>query len=97
MCCAIALLALIGPRAAIFFYWLFDPTRWSVAFSGSFIVPFLGFLFLPWTTLMYVLVWTVGGLTPVSWFLVGFAFVVDLVTWAGGGWRNRYRVQTYYH
>ena len=51
MCCLAASLLLLGPRFGILIWWLFDPARWSLAFD-TFILPFLGFLFLPWTTLM---------------------------------------------
>ena len=54
MCLFLSLL-LFGPRVVIIFWWLIEPARWSLAYD-SFILPFLGFLFLPWTTLMYVLV-----------------------------------------
>ena len=54
MCCGIALLGIIGPRAAILFWWLTDPARWAVTFGNSALIPILGFLFLPWTTIMYV-------------------------------------------
>ena len=57
MCCAFALLAILGPRALIFFWWLADPARWSVTFNNQVLVPVLGFVFLPWTTVMYVVFW----------------------------------------
>ncbi len=59
MCCGIAILGILGPRALIFFWWLMDPARWSVTFGGEALLPALGFLFLPWTTIMYVAV--LGG------------------------------------
>ena len=53
--CLFLILLLFGPRSVIVVWWLLQPLRWDATF-GSFIVPFLGFLILPWTTLMmYVL------------------------------------------
>ena len=85
MPCVIALFALIGPRVALVFTWLFsnmisraiDP--WYVAF--------LGFVLLPWTTLAYVVFYDLGAgreVTGFEWFFVGLAFVADIATYAGG-------------
>ena len=65
MCCLFAILVLVGPRAAILVWWLFDQIRWAAAFD-TFIWPLLGFLFLPWTTLVYVLVFP-GGIDGFDW------------------------------
>jgi hypothetical protein len=52
----------------------------------SWIVPFLGFFLLPWTTLAYAVMWSVGtnGVTGFEWFLVILAFFVDLGSYAEG-------------
>lgn len=94
MCCAIAILGLIGPRALIFFWWLVDPARWSLVFDGL-LVPLLGFVFLPWTTLAYVALWAVGGLSPIGWLLIALAFLIDLGSFGGGAFGNRNRVSRY--
>ena len=94
MCCAITVLALLGPRALIIFWWLVDPARWNVTF-GSALIPILGFLFLPWTTIMYVLFWSVGGLDFVGWLFVALALVLDIGTYTGGAYGNRDQVSNY--
>ena len=53
--CLFFLLLLFGPRLVDVLWWLFDPLRWHAVF-GTFLVPLLGVIFLPWTTLVYVLV-----------------------------------------
>ncbi len=54
MPCLFALIAVLSPRFALLLLWLFSP--WvDKAFAGFFL-PLLGLVFLPWTTLMYVLV-----------------------------------------
>ena len=95
MCCALALLGLLGPRALLLFSWLIDPVRWNVAFNGQVLLPVLGFLFLPWTTLMFVLFSTVGGLDTVGWLFVALGVVLDVGTY-GGGVGNRGRIQSSY-
>jgi hypothetical protein len=85
MPCLAALLALISPRLALFAVWIFSD--WLDAFD-SWIVPVLGFFFLPWTTLAYAAMWAAGTPNAVhgfDWFIVVLAFVVDIGSYAGGG------------
>src|ERR1044072_4694422 len=90
MCLFLSLL-LFGPRIVIIFWWTAEPLRWSAAFDTS-ILPFLGFLFLPWTTLMYVLV-SPGGLDGLDLLWIGLAVAADLASYAGGGLGGRGRVR----
>jgi len=83
--CLIALFALIGPRVALVFTAIFSDMI-SRAID-SLIVAFLGFLFLPWTTLAYVVFYDVGSgreVRGIEWFLVGLAFLVDIGSYVGG-------------
>jgi hypothetical protein len=87
MPCLIALFALIGPRVALVFTAIFS-NMISRAID-SWLVAFLGFLFLPWTTLAYVIFYDVGAgrqVTGIEWFLVGLAFVADLGSYVSGRW-----------
>jgi hypothetical protein len=87
--CLVVLIALLSPRLALFFVWLFSNLL-SRAFESS-LVPLLGFFVLPWTTLMYALMWDSGSrVIGFEWFLVTFAFLLDLSSYAGGG---RYRTR----
>ena len=91
MCCFFTALFLLGPRAAIVIWWLLQPVRWNAAFD-TFIVPFLGFIFLPWTTLAWAVAYApVGGVTGFGWFIVIFAFAVDLMTHIGSAQARRQR------
>ena len=78
MCLLLAIFVLLGPRALIFFWWLVEPQRWSVTFQSAF-VPVIGLLFLPWTTIIYVLVWL--------WLGIGLA--VDIASYGSSEWGNR--------
>lgn len=91
MCCLITVLGLLGPRAAIFFWWLFDPARWNQAFHGFYLWPILGFVFLPWTTLAWVVVAPHGIAAGFDWLIVVIGFLFDLAMWTGGGYGNRRR------
>jgi hypothetical protein len=87
--CLFLILLLFGPRSVIVIWWLLQPVRWDAAF-GSFIVPFLGFLLLPWTTLMYVIV-APGGLVGLDVLWMGLAVLADIASYTGGGVYGRRR------
>ena len=84
MGCFAALLALISPRLALFFIWIFSDLL-GRAFEEWY-VPLLGFFLLPWTTLAYAVMWSSSdGVLDFEWFIVILAFFFDLASWAGGG------------
>src|SRR4029079_12454217 len=57
MGCLFAIFAGCFPRLGTFIIWLARPECFSDAFNDSWFVPLIGVIFLPLTTLMYVLVW----------------------------------------
>jgi hypothetical protein len=70
--------AIMAPRVALGVMWYFGD-RVDKAFEGWF-VPALGLIFLPYATIMYVLLWSQrGGVEGAEWFLVGIAGAVDVV------------------
>ena len=79
--CLIILLLVLGPRAVIIVWWLFEPGQWNAAF-GTFLIPLIGFLLLPWTTLVYVFV-APGGLVGLDYLWLALALVADLSSHAG--------------
>jgi hypothetical protein len=92
MCCMFTTLVLFGPRLAILIWWLINPLRFAAAFS-TFILPLLGFLFLPWTTLMYLIVWSpVQGIWGFDWVWLAIGVLADIGMHAGGAWRHRERI-----
>lgn len=87
MGCLIALMALIGPRVALLFTWIF--TNLVDRAFESFVVPLLGLIFLPWTTFLYVLVDNpVEGVSFLGWLIVVLGFLADLGSY-GAGARSR--------
>ena len=87
MCCVLALLAFLGPRLAIFLLWLFT-NYLNRAFDG-FLLPFLGFLFLPWTTIAFAIAQNeFGGPNGIGVLIIVIGFLVD-VGILGGGARSR--------
>jgi ABC-type Na+ efflux pump permease subunit len=70
--------------------WLFTDLL-SRSFE-SWIVPFLGFFLLPWTTLAYAVMWASSdGVNGFEWFIVVLAFLVDLGAFAGSSRRREAR------
>ena len=84
MPCLIALAALISPRLALFFVWIFSDIL-SGAYD-SWILPVIGFFLLPWTTLAYAVMWDAGTnrVSGFEWFIVALAFLGDLASYVGG-------------
>ena len=92
MCCFYTVLIFLGPRFASIIWWIANPVRW-VSAAGAFdsaIWPILGILFVPWTTLMYVLI-SPGGVVSWDWLWLGLAVLGDIGMYAGGGVGNRDR------
>jgi hypothetical protein len=88
MGCLVFLFALISPRVALVVTWLLTNVL-SRAYDGL-IVPILGFLLLPWTTLAYAWMYDSGRTVEgIEWFLVGAAAVFDLGSYVGGSRSRR--------
>lgn len=78
MPCLFAIFAAVTPRLALLFYWIARPNMVSAAFN-TWIWPLLGLIFLPFTTLFYVLLWTPGiGVTGWDWMWILLAALLDL-------------------
>lgn len=85
-------------RIILLTFWLSRPVQWTAAFNGSWLLPCLGFLFLPFTTLVYVWLQT-GAPGPIQgwdWLWLGLAVVVDVVSTASAGYSNRDRIPAGY-
>jgi hypothetical protein len=90
--CLFAILAGMFPRVAFGVFWIARPSVVDAAF-GSFIWPLLGLIFVPFTTLMYVILWTPGtGISGSDWLWIGIAFVLDLGHYSYSAYGNRDKV-----
>jgi hypothetical protein len=87
VCCVLILLAFFTPRIVLFVLWLFT-NYLSRAFDG-FVLPLLGFFFLPATTLAYAIAQNeLGGLNGLGLVVVLIGLAVDIGL-LGGGARQR--------
>jgi hypothetical protein len=94
MCCIFTILIFLGPRFAGIVWWLAQPVRWvgnsNVSAFDSIIWPILGLIFLPWTTLMWVII-VPGGILWWEWIFLILAVIIDVGAYGGGGYGNRDR------
>ena len=93
-CCLFASILAGAPRLASIMWWLFRPNYWFAAFAGWPIVwwlwPTAGILLLPWTTLMYAIVYP-QGLSVINWIFLGLALAMDIGSYGGGAYANQHR------
>jgi hypothetical protein len=87
MCCFFTSLVLIGPRFAILIWWLYEPVRWQNAFN-NFIWAFLGLIFVPWTTMMYVAV-APNGLVGFDWVWIGLGVFADIASYSYSSYTHK--------
>ncbi len=83
-------------RIMLLFVWIARPAMMNATFS-TFILPCLGFMFLPFTTLMYVfLMQGVGTIQGLDWLWLFLAVILDFATIGGAGAANRNRIPAGY-
>jgi hypothetical protein len=93
MGCLFVLIAALSPRLAVLLMWIF--TSWVDRAFGPIIWPILGpilgIIFLPLTTLMYVILWNTGGrgVTGWEWIFVIVAVFADLASYGGSAYGRR--------
>ncbi len=91
--CLLTGILTLAPRLVLLFVWLFTD-RINATFAGI-LIPLLGFLFLPFTSLAYILVWNAqSGVSGAAWLLVGGGFLFDIGTYALSRYASRLRIQT---
>jgi hypothetical protein len=89
--CFLLLLILLSPRVALVLMWIFS-TYLQRAFHGGLLLPLLGFIFLPLTTIVYA--WELNSRMPMAgvnllWLLI--AVIIDLGGLGGGAHRQSRR------
>jgi hypothetical protein len=86
--CVFSLIAVGAPRLALVFVWIF--TNMVTRAFDTFVLPLLGLVFLPWTTLFYVLAYDpLAGVTGIGWAFVILGFFFDISSYLGSGYGGR--------
>jgi hypothetical protein len=94
MGCLFLIIMMLSPRLGIILLWLF--TNYVNTAFNTWIWPLLGLVFLPWTTLLYILVSApAGGITFWGWLLVALGLVSDLASHTNA-FSNRDQARSYY-
>ncbi len=89
MCCFFTALLLAGPRLAVLVWWIISPAYIAAAFDSWFWA-ILGLIFLPWTILMYLVIFP-GGIVGFDWIILGLGIFADMAGYFGS-YRNKARV-----
>ena len=80
-------------RIMLLMFWIARPAQMNLAFN-TFIIPCIGFMFLPITTMVYV--WLLQGvgnsIQGLDWLWLILAVLLDISTIAGAGAANRDRL-----
>jgi hypothetical protein len=85
-CCLTTIFLVLISRIAILLWWLADSQHFTLAFNNmvfpAWFWTLAGGIFLPWTTLAYLLVFQ-GGIGEYKWIVLGVAFLIDLAGHGG--------------
>jgi len=88
MPCLFAIIGAFAPRLAFVLLWIFTPLV-SRVFNNA-VLPILGLIFLPFTTLFYVLVVnSLGSHNIWGWLLILIGFLLDLRNYSDLNSRRR--------
>ena len=83
-------------RIALLIFYFSRPVAWNATFQGGFLLPCLGFLFLPFTTLVYAwMMQGVGQIQGADWLWLGLAVLCDVASLASAGYANRNSIPGY--
>lgn len=91
--CLFGIFGALAPRLALILLWLARPVYFNAVFGSGFLAC-IGFLFLPFTTLIYALLAepTLGrgvGLNFLDWIILIFAFLIDIGAVGGAAYANK--------
>jgi hypothetical protein len=78
--CLLAFGAAVAPRLILIFAWIFG-RRWDLVWGDNWILPILGIIALPYTTIMYMLSWSPGGLEGFDWVWIALGVMLDVMKW----------------
>jgi hypothetical protein len=95
MGCIFAVFTFLFPRFGFLMVWIARPKLVDAAFD-TFLIPFFGVMVLPFTTLMYVILYAPNGIDGSDWIWIGIAVFFDVAN-LGGSYVQRERVTSGYH
>lgn len=78
--CALAFAASVAPRVVLILAWIFSE-RWDRVWDTWF-WPLLGIILAPYTTIMYLLVYSPTGIQGWDWMWIGLGVLLDIMKWS---------------
>ena len=85
------MIAISAPRVALVILWLVQRWRFESVFDGI-LIPLLGVIFLPFTTLVYLFL-APGGIVDYEWIIIALAVFADLASYSSGAYSGRKRLK----
>ena len=79
--CLLAFGASVAPRVVLILAWIFSD-RWAVVWKGDWLLALLGIIFVPYTTIMYMLTWSATGIQGWDWMWILLGLALDFMKWA---------------
>ena len=78
------------PAGGLLIWWLMNPARFSLVYNNL-ILPIIGTIFLPVTTLTYTFIYKpgFGGPVGLDWLWLVIALIVDTSLYGGGAYSRR--------
>ena len=96
MPCLFLFIAAAFPRLGTILLWIARPVMVNAAFNNRWLIPIAGIIFLPFTTLMYVILWQPAGLlTGWDWFWLVLAVIIDISHWSSSAYQGRNYIPGY--
>lgn len=78
--CLLAFGLAVAPRAVLVLAWIFSE-RWTIVWGGDVLMPLLGIVFVPYTTVMYMLTWSPTGIEGWDWMWILLGLFLDVAHW----------------
>ena len=83
--CLLAFSIALAPRLVLILAWIFS-ARWVIVWQNNFLWPLLGIIFLPYTTVMYMLAWSPavaggGNIEGWDWLWIILGLILDIAKW----------------
>ena len=91
--CLLALAIAAVPRIVLIIAWIFSD-RWDIVWQGNWFWPLLGIIFAPYTTVMYMLVWSPTGIAGWDWLWIVLGILLDIMKWSS---TIKYRKENEYY
>jgi hypothetical protein len=80
--CLFVFVLAFAPRLVLILAWIFS-VRWDTVWSGQWLIPILGIVFAPYTTVMYMLSWnSVTGISGWDWIWIALGVMLDIMKWS---------------